>query len=97
MSCWRVPSPCQAPDSAPPPHTPPHPPPLPSCFQQVVALKAYGHNESVLQCAGAAVASIILKGLDSTGYTAAAGAANQLNSAAGVTVGRALGFEIMLT
>lgn len=52
---------------------------------------------SCLQCAGAAVASIILKGLDSEGYQAAAGASNQLNSAANVTVGRGLGFEIILT
>lgn len=51
----------------------------------------------ILQCAGAAVASIILKGLDSEGYKAAAGAANQPNAAAGVSVGRALGFEIILT
>ena len=50
-----------------------------------------------VQCAGAAVASIILKGVDNTGYTAAAGASNQLNADAGVTVGRALGFEIILT
>ena len=51
----------------------------------------------MLQCGGAAVASVILKGLDSTGYKAAAGAANQLNKTAGVTIGRGLGFEIILT
>ena len=51
----------------------------------------------ILQCAGAAVASVILKGLDAEGYKAAAGASNQPNSDAGVTVGRALGFEIILT
>ncbi|KAA6420621.1 MAG: hypothetical protein FRX49_09414 [Trebouxia sp. A1-2] len=51
----------------------------------------------IVQCAGAAIASIILKGLDSTGYKAAAGASNQINAAAGATIGRALGFEIVLT
>ena len=51
----------------------------------------------MLQCAGAAVASVILKGLDAEGYAAAAGAANQPNADANVSVGRALGFEIILT
>lgn len=51
----------------------------------------------ILQCSGAAVASIILKGLDSEGFKAAAGASNQLNKSAGVTIGRGLGFEIILT
>ncbi|DBA85350.1 TPA: oleate-activated transcription factor pip2 [Trebouxia sp. C0005] len=51
----------------------------------------------IVQCAGAAIASIILKGLDSTGYKAAAGASNQINHDAGATIGRALGFEIILT
>lgn len=51
----------------------------------------------IVQCGGAAVASVILKGLDSTGYKAAAGASNQLNKSAGVTIGRGLGFEIILT
>lgn len=51
----------------------------------------------IFQCAGAAVASIILKGLDPAGYKAAAGASNQLNAATGVDVGRGLGFEIILT
>lgn len=51
----------------------------------------------MLQCGGAAVASVILKGIDSTGYKAAAGASNQLNKTAGVTIGRGLGFEIILT
>ena len=51
----------------------------------------------LLQCAGAAVASIILKGLDPSGYRAAAGASNQLNAATGVSVGRGLGYEIVLT
>ena len=51
----------------------------------------------LLQCAGAAVASIVLKGLDPAGYKAAAGASNQLNAATGVDVGRGLGFEIILT
>ncbi|KAL0021954.1 hypothetical protein WJX79_005286 [Trebouxia sp. C0005] len=51
----------------------------------------------VFQCSRAAVASIILKGLDSEGFKAAAGAFNQLKSAAGVTIGRGLGFEIVLT
>lgn len=51
----------------------------------------------MLQCSRAAVASIILKGLDSEGFKAAAGAFNQLKSAAGVTIGRGLGFEIVLT
>ena len=55
------------------------------------------HFQMSLQCAGAAIASIILKGLDSTGYKAAAGASNQINAAAGATIGRALGFEIVLT
>ena len=50
-----------------------------------------------LQCSGAAVASIILKGLDPSGYKAAAGASNQLNKATGVDVGRGLGYEIVLT
>ncbi len=54
-------------------------------------------NFATVQCAGAAIASIILKGLDSTGYKAAAGASNQINAAAGATIGRALGFEILLT
>ncbi|DBA83756.1 hypothetical protein WJX77_003511 [Trebouxia sp. C0004] len=49
-----------------------------------------------VRCAGAAIASIILKGLDSTGYKAAAGVSNQINAAAGATIGRALGFEIAL-
>ncbi len=39
----------------------------------------------------------MLKGLDSTGYKAAAGASNQINHAAGATIGRAFGFEIVLT
>lgn len=51
----------------------------------------------MVQCAGAAVASIILKGLDAEGFKAAAGASNQLNTAANVSVGRGLGFEIILT
>ncbi len=54
-------------------------------------------NVTIVQCAGAAIASIILKGLDSTGYKAAAGASNQINTDAGATIGRALGFEIVLT
>ena len=52
---------------------------------------------TLVQCAGAAIASILLKGLDSTGYKAAAGASNQINKDAGATIGRALGFEIVLT
>lgn len=49
------------------------------------------------QCAGAAVASIILKGLDPGGYKAAAGAANQINYDAGFSTGAAIGFEIIGT
>jgi aquaporin PIP len=52
---------------------------------------------TIVQCSGAAVASVILKGLNPVGYKAAAGAANQLNAEAGATVGVALGYEIILT
>jgi aquaporin PIP len=52
---------------------------------------------TIFQCAGAAVASIVLKGLNPVGYKAAAGAANQLNAEAGATIGVALGYEIILT
>lgn len=52
---------------------------------------------TIVQCGGAACASIILKGLDTNGFTAAAGAANQVNAASGATVGTALGYEIILT
>jgi len=52
---------------------------------------------TAFQCSGAAVASIILKGLDPGGYKAAGGAANQVNKGSGATVGTALGYEIILT
>lgn len=52
---------------------------------------------TIVQCSGAAVASIIIKGLDAGGFKAAAGAANQVNTGSGATVGTALGYEIILT
>ena len=50
-----------------------------------------------LQCSGAAVGSVILKGLDPSGYKASAGASNQLNEDADVTVGAGMGYEIIFT
>ena len=50
-----------------------------------------------MQCAGAACGSVIVKGLDSTGYSAAGGGSNQLNADAGITVGGGMGFEIVFT
>lgn len=52
---------------------------------------------TIFQCSGAAIASVIIKGLDPGGYKAAAGAANQVNTDSGATVGTALGYEIILT
>jgi len=70
--------------------------PMALCFNKSSRLQTLC-NVTIVQCAGAAIASILLKGLDSTGYKAAAGAANQINKDAGATIGRALGFEIVLT
>lgn len=50
-----------------------------------------------MQCAGAAVGSVVLQGLDPKGYSAAAGGSNQLNAKAGVTRGTGIGFEIIFT
>lgn len=52
---------------------------------------------TAFQCSGAAVASVIIKGLDPGGFKAAAGAANQVNVGSGATIGSALGYEIILT
>ena len=52
---------------------------------------------TIAQCLGAAVGSGVLKGLDEGGYRAAGGGANALNTAAGVTPGTAVGYEIILT
>ena len=41
--------------------------------------------------------SVILKGLDPKGYHAAGGGSNALNKDAGITVGTAMGFEIIMT
>lgn len=51
----------------------------------------------IFQCSGAAVGSIILKGLDPSGYKAAGGASNQLNGDANISVGTGMGYEIVMT
>ncbi|KAK9789758.1 hypothetical protein WJX73_001234 [Symbiochloris irregularis] len=51
----------------------------------------------IFQCAGAAVGSVIVKGLDPTGYKAAKGGANALNATAGITWSSAFGFEMAFT
>ncbi|KAK9845007.1 hypothetical protein WJX74_009600 [Apatococcus lobatus] len=51
----------------------------------------------IMQLGGAAVASGVLKGLDPTGFKAAAGAANQLNPSTGVAPGEGIGYEIVMS
>ncbi|KAK9802736.1 hypothetical protein WJX73_005044 [Symbiochloris irregularis] len=51
----------------------------------------------IFQCAGAACGSVIVKGLDPTGYKAALGGSNALNATAGITWSSAFGFEMAFT
>jgi aquaporin PIP len=63
--------------------------------QRISLLRAFLYT--IFQCSGAAIGSIVLKGLDPGGYKAAAGAANQINAKAGFGTGTAIGFEIIGT